>query len=71
MRLIDLGLAQLNSQIEQEDVQGDHFRGNILFASLNQVLYRRYGTREDLESLIYILYYLMNDLTLPWKGVIL
>ena len=51
--------------MEEEDV--NVFNGNILFASKNQMMYYRTGRKDDLESLFFLLVYLLEKGQL--KGV--
>lgn len=44
----------------------NYFRGNILFASENAVNLKTQGRKDDLESLFYIVFFVLNDLKLPW-----
>eukprot|EP00347_Sterkiella_histriomuscorum_P013920 403362850 len=66
--LIDLGLAQkyIKSGRHLEQTNLDYFRGNILFASENAVKLRTQSRKDDLESLFYLVSFIMNDLSLPW-----
>lgn len=62
--LIDFGLST-----SFKDHRGNHikkeyteqFSGNILFASLNSCRYKTKSRRDDLESLMYILIFLLHD----------
>jgi casein kinase 1 len=67
--LIDFGLTA-----KYVDENGDHivkqyirnFSGNFLFASLNSSRGFNKSRRDDIESLFYILIYMMNEEYLPW-----
>jgi len=67
--LIDFGLAQ-----KFVDEDGKHkvktdlrkFSGNFLFASLNSCRGYNKSRRDDVESLFYMLIYLLNNCNLPW-----
>jgi len=70
--LIDFGLAQTyyredGSHTEKEYVR--KFSGNFLFASLNSCRGNNKSRRDDIESVIYILIYLLNDNYLPWCDI--
>ncbi len=43
------------------------FSGNFLFASLNSCRGFNKSRRDDIESLFYLLIYLLNDSKLPWS----
>lgn len=70
--LIDFGLTQ-----EYNDENGVHlekqyirkFSGNFLFASLNSCRGNNKSRRDDMESAIYIMIYLLNDNYLPWCDI--
>jgi serine/threonine protein kinase len=53
--LIDYGLA-LNFALNQD--KNFEFRGTPYFASNNQLMRGKLGPRDDLESLIYLMFYL-------------
>mmetsp|Transcript_21347 Transcript_21347/g.15611 ORF Transcript_21347/g.15611 Transcript_21347/m.15611 type:complete len:144 (+) Transcript_21347:542-973(+) len=42
------------------------FSGNFLFASLNSCRGNNKSRRDDVESILYIMIYLLNDNYLPW-----
>ena len=70
--LIDFGLSQTylneNGQhFEKEYVR--KFSGNFLFASLNSCRGNNKSRRDDIESAIYIMIYLLNDNYLPWCDI--
>ena len=63
--LIDFGLTQLFKDEEgqhQEKAYVRKFSGNFLFASLN-------SCRDDMESAMYIMIYMLNDNYLPWCDI--
>ena len=67
--LIDFGLTSSyvnNSEqhIEKEFIR--NFSGNFLFASLNSCRGFNKSRRDDVESLFYMLIYLINEEYLPW-----
>jgi hypothetical protein len=45
------------------------FSGNFLFASLNSCRGNNKSRRDDMESAMYIMIYLMNDNYLPWCDI--
>lgn len=45
------------------------FSGNFLFASLNSCRGNNKSRRDDIESVIYIMIYLLNDNYLPWCDI--
>ena len=67
--LIDFGLTA-----KYVDENGQHvvkqyirnFSGNFLFASLNSARGFNKSRRDDIESLFYLLIYIVNDEHLPW-----
>ena len=67
INLIDYGMASQFMQDGQHIANSsvDVFRGNILFASLNQLNYKQTSRRDDLISLFYMMLYLLNDFELP------
>lgn len=67
--LIDFGLTSSfetdgAKHIEKEFIR--NFSGNFLFASLNSCRGYNKSRRDDIESLFYMLIYLINDEYLPW-----
>jgi casein kinase 1 len=67
--LIDFGLTSSFvtdgvRHIEKEFMR--NFSGNFLFASLNSCRGYNKSRRDDIESLFYMLIYLINDEYLPW-----
>lgn len=67
--LIDFGLA-----CRYMDNEGRHtkhkyiekFSGNYLFASLNSCRGNNKSRRDDIQSIVYIMAYLLNNNELPW-----
>ena len=45
------------------------FSGNFLFASLNSCRGNNKSRRDDMESAIYIMIYLLNNNYLPWCDI--
>ncbi len=71
LHLIDYGLAKksvLPSDIRAQPKLGRKFVGVARYASLNAHMGIEQGRRDDLESIGFILIYLMKG-TLPWQGV--
>ena len=68
--LIDFGLSH-----SYLDEKGNHsvkqylgkFSGNFIFASLNSCRGFNKSRRDDVESLFYVLVYMLNDNELPWS----
>ena len=58
-----------NSSVQSDSLPqinfDDNFYGNYMFASFDQIDGRRAEPRDDIESLIYLLTYLLNDEKLP------
>ena len=70
--LIDFGLTQTyldenGKHIEKEYVR--KFSGNFLFASLNSCRGNNKSRRDDTESALYIMIYLLNKNYLPWCDI--
>lgn len=71
LHLVDFGFAQryidkkTRQHIEPQEIQT--FRGNMIFASLNQLNFQMTSRRDDLISLCYLLIYLLNGGNL--KGI--
>jgi serine/threonine protein kinase len=63
--LIDFGLAK-KFNLWEPHLQDDIFQGNVLFASNAQIMGYIARPKDDLESLMYVCYYLLNDYSLPW-----
>ncbi|CDW72341.1 tau-tubulin kinase 1 [Stylonychia lemnae] len=66
--LIDFGLASKftskGKHLIQESI--DFFKGNILFASENAIKLKSQSRKDDLESLMYLVTFIINELSLPW-----
>jgi len=43
------------------------FSGNFIFASLNACRGYNKSRRDDVESMLYVLFYMLNDNELPWS----
>jgi serine/threonine protein kinase len=72
VHLIDFGLAQTFVDSEGTHVEKAYMRkfsGNFLFASLNSCRGNNKSRRDDIESCIYIMIYLLNDNYLPWCDI--
>jgi serine/threonine protein kinase len=70
--LIDFGISKPYLDKNKNHIEKHYnrnFSGNIPFASLNSCRGKSMSRRDDLESLMYIMIYLMNDDKLPWLGV--
>jgi serine/threonine protein kinase len=71
--LIDFGLTQRFTDPETgqhaEKMYIKKFSGNFLFASLNSCRGNNKSRRDDIESAIYILIYLLNNNYLPWCDI--
>ncbi|CDW81235.1 serine threonine protein kinase [Stylonychia lemnae] len=70
--LIDFGLTQ--SYYTEEGIHSEKeyvrkFSGNFLFASLNSCRGNNKSRRDDIESAMYIMIYLLNDNYLPWCDI--
>ena len=67
--LIDFGLASPYLDEKGEHIKKQQlykFSGNFLFASLNSCRGNSKSRRDDIESCIYMLVYLINHNKLPW-----
>jgi hypothetical protein len=71
--LIDFGLTQTfidpRDGIHYEKTYIKKFSGNFLFASLNSCRGNNKSRRDDVESAIYIMIYLLNMNYLPWCDI--
>jgi serine/threonine protein kinase len=70
--LIDFGLSikyknEDGSHVAKEDLK--KFSGNLKFASLNSCRGYNKSRRDDIQSIIFVMVYLMNDSTLPWSDL--
>jgi serine/threonine protein kinase len=71
--LIDFGLCQ-SYIIEETGLHTEKkylgvFSGNMQFASVNSSKGYNKSRRDDLESVLYLLYYFLNDNKLPWSSI--
>lgn len=75
LNLIDFGLSskwvheETGQHIPEEPAES--FKGNILFGSQHQLKYNRTSRRDDLHSLVYLMFFLLNGQTLPGLKTIL
>ncbi len=70
--LIDFGLAQCFLDDEGRHLEKQYvrkFSGNFLFASLNSCRGNNKSRRDDMESVMYIMIYLLNDNYVPWCDI--
>jgi casein kinase 1 len=70
--LIDFGLTckylkDDGSHIEKKNMR--KFSGNFLFASLNSCRGNNKSRRDDIQSAVYIMMYLLNGKSLPWSNI--
>lgn len=68
--LIDFGLAQCFNDEDGTHIKKEYlskFSGNFLFASLNSCRGYNKSRRDDMESVFYLLVYLLNHSYLPWN----
>ncbi len=68
--LIDFGLASDCMGADGEHVPEvvlNKFKGNFMFASMNQCEGYTNSRRSDIESALYVLIYMLNDSRLPWS----
>ena len=68
--LIDFGyctkyLDKYNNHIEENNNM-EQFKGNFMFASLNQMLFKATSRRDDLQSLLYYIIFFLNDMNFPY-----
>jgi len=63
--LIDFGLSS-PYLLRKRQVKTNFFRGNLLFASHSQCLLNELCPYDDIESLLYIIVYLLSNYSLPW-----
>lgn len=67
--LLDFGLSNFNSSIDNSDVaKKSGFVGNVRFASLNCHNQIQLDKRDDLESMVYLLIFFHTG-SLPWLGI--
>ena len=68
--LIDFGIASKYLQADGSHIvklMYKKFSGNFMFASLNNLSKLSQSRRDDMQSLIYIMLYLLNNSRLPWS----
>ena len=63
--LIDLGMASKLPRPGAPVSSKMYFRGNYMFAGVNQIEVKRASSIDDLYSLLCVAYYFVNK-TLPW-----
>jgi len=67
--LIDFGLVKKylksNGSHNPSDLQTDNFEGNLMFSSQNQMNFFATSRKDDLISLTYMMFFLMNENKLP------
>lgn len=69
--LIDFGLSQTYVSENGQHVAKKYmkrFSGNFIFASLNSCRGYNKSRRDDMESLLYLLIYMLNGNDLPWSN---
>ena len=49
----------------EDTLEDKNFKGNILFASKNQLEFKLTSRRDDIIALCYMMLYLVNDFVLP------
>lgn len=70
--LIDFGLSikyledDNVTHIEKKNIE--KFSGNFLFASLNSCRGNNKSRRDDVQSIMYVMVYLLNKNYLPWNN---
>ena len=70
--LIDYGLSQNYLKDDRTHMAKktlNKFTGNFIFASLNSCRGNTKSRRDDIESAMYILCFLINDQKLPWSNI--
>lgn len=68
--MIDFGFSRKyrdNDGIHDTGTNSGYFRGSLRFASLNAHAGRQLSRRDDMESLCYMLLYLLTG-HLPWEN---
>ena len=67
--IIDFGFCKsyLKDDIHNDMNENEHFIGSMDYASLNIHNHKTYSRRDDLESVCYLLYFILNG-ALPWNG---
>ncbi len=69
LHLIDFGLTQSLVDVNGKHIQKcymKNFSGNFMFSSLNSCRGFNKSRRDDIESIFYILIFLLNNQYLPW-----
>ena len=66
--LIDLGMSAKLAQFG-DFYANKHFRGNLMFASIDHIVRKRASQLDDLYSLLCVAYYFVMD-KLPWTDYI-
>ena len=69
--LIDFGISEkfkLENGVHRRKIKEPHFRGNLIFSSINSMFGYTPSRRDDLQSLFYMLIYFMTGKNL-WKKV--
>ena len=73
IHLIDFGLSvsylQEDGSTHVEKKNEEKFSGNILFASLNSCRGNNKSRRDDVESMVYVMLYLLSNNHLPWNDL--
>lgn len=66
--LVDFGLSDrvIDNGTHIKKVSTGYFNGNFLFASLGSCLGQNRSRNDDIESLLYLVIYYLNDGYLPW-----
>lgn len=67
--LIDFGLATRFRSVGGKHIERTNtgrFSGSLIFASIGTCRGTVKTARDDIESFIYVLIYLLNDFSLPW-----
>jgi serine/threonine protein kinase len=67
--LLDFGACERFQCDEDHIEQGEkrRFTGNAMFGSVNSCKRKKCSRRDDLESLLFLVIYFVNDSTLPWS----
>lgn len=70
--LIDFGIADKFIDVDARHIEpkfNGYFSGNLTFASNNQCLGNQRSRKDDIESGLNLLIYLLNDKSLPWSQI--
>ena len=70
--IIDYGYASRfqeknGTHIKQHEI--DQFKGNLMFAPIDQIEFRSASRKSDLISIFYILIFMLNDFELPFAPI--